>query len=364
MYHFRLEVSNVFGSFRETALQTHGRSVFKTLLREIVMKIRRYTILAAALVLVFSGLVAAPVLAGEVTLSGGSCFPIGSPPGRPFEALVKEINKRGKGVVQIDLKGGAPAIGSPFTLTQKMAKGAYDIVGCTEAYFGNVLPEAPVLRFSDYTYAELRKNGGLAYMQKLLEAKGIHFIARHHDHGPFHLWLSKPISKPDLTGLHLRVAPVYTAFFKSLGATVQTSNIQQVYTYMENGTVQGYGWPASGWVPAWVKVTKYRVEPGFYHATLHTLANKRSWNRLSQAQRDLLMEVGLEFEANSETTGASFQAYLKKTKAWMASEGMETITFKGADRAKWLSAASTAGWAEVIERSPEHGPALKKLFTK
>ncbi len=55
----------------------------------------------------------------ETTISGASCFPIGSPPSRPFEALVKEINKRGKGIVQIDLKGGAPAIGSPFTLTQK-----------------------------------------------------------------------------------------------------------------------------------------------------------------------------------------------------------------------------------------------------
>lgn len=76
------------------------------------------------------------------------------------------------------------------------------------------------------------------------------------------------------------------------------------------------------------------------------------------------MEVGLEFEANSETTGATFRTSLKKTKAWMASEGMQTITFEGADRAKWLNAASSAGWSEVIERSPEHGPALKKLFTK
>ena len=66
-----------------------------------------------------------PVSAAEVMLTGASCFPIGSPPGKPFEAFVEEINARGKGVVQIDLKGGAPAIGSPFTLTQKMAKGAY-----------------------------------------------------------------------------------------------------------------------------------------------------------------------------------------------------------------------------------------------
>mgnify|MGYP006196331231 FL=1 len=77
--------------------------------------------------------------AAEVTLSGASCFPIGSPPGRPFEALVKEVNATGKGVLQIKMIGGAPAIGSPFTLTQKMSKGAYDVIGCTEVYFGNVI---------------------------------------------------------------------------------------------------------------------------------------------------------------------------------------------------------------------------------
>ncbi len=275
----------------------------------------------------------------ETTISGASCFPIGSPPSRPFEALVKEINKRGKGIVQIDLKGGAPAIGSPYTLTQKMAKGAYDLVGCTEAYFGNVLPEAPVFRFSDHTYAELRRNGGLAYMQRLLAEKNIHFVARHHEFGPFHLWLSKPITKPDLTGFHLRVAPVYTAFFKSLGATVQRSNIAQVYTYMENGTVQGYGWPALAWVPAWIKVTKYRVEPGFYHATLHTMVNLKRWKKLSKAEQDVITEVGLEFEAKSEPNTAKFRAALAKKKGWMASEGMKTITFEGADRKKWLSAA-------------------------
>ncbi len=303
-----------------------------------------------------------PAMSAEVTLNGASCFPIGSPPSRPFEAVVDEVNKRGKGVVQIKLIGGAPAIGSPFTLTQKMAKGAYDIVGCTEAYFGNVLPEAPVMRFAERSYAELRQNGGIAYMQKLLAAKGIYFLARHHDFGPFYLFLSKPITAPDLTGLHLRVSPVYTAFFKSLGATVQTSNISQVYTYMENGTVQGYGWPALGWVPSWVKVTKYRVEPGFYHATLHTLVNLKKWQSLTKAQQDLLTEVGLEFEARSEPNSAELKAALKKQKAWTASEGMQTITFAGADRDKWLSAAVEQGWKEVLERSPEHGPKLKKLF--
>lgn len=319
---------------------------------------------AALAVTVLAAATGAPALAGEVTLKGASCFPIGSPPSKPFEAVVAEINKRGKGVVQVKMIGGAPAIGSPFTLTQKMAKGAYDIVGCPEAYFGNVLPEAPVLRFAERSYAELRQNGGLAYMQKLFNAKGIQYVARHHDFGPFHLWLSKSIDKPDLKGMHLRVSPVYTAFFKSLGATVQTSNIGQVYTYMENGTVQGYGWPALGWVPAWVKVTKFRVDPGFYHATLHTLVNKKKWDSLSQAQRGLLSKVGLEFEARSEPDSSYFKDAIEKQNAWTASKGMKTITFSGADRKKWVAAASTAGWEQVISRSSDHGANLKALFTK
>lgn len=310
-----------------------------------------------------SGIVA-PALSAEETVTAVSCFPIGHPVSKPFQEYVRRVNQRGKGVVKIDLKGGAPAIGSPFTLTQKMSKGVYDMVGCTEAYFGNVFPEAAVLRFSEYTWAELRKNGGLKYISGLLARKNIHYIARHHSFGKFHLWLSKPITGPNLKGLHLRVSPVYTAFFESLGATTQRTTTAQVYTYMENGTVQGYGWPALGWVPAWIKITKYRVEPGFYDASLHTLANGKKWKKLSSKAKAILTEVGLEMEAAAESDSGKFQAALKKQKAWMASKGMETITFTGAKAAKWLKAAQAAGWKEVEARSPKHGRKLKALFTR
>ncbi len=304
---------------------------------------------------------AAPASAAT-TLTAASCFPIGSPPGRSFEALVKKINAEAGDAVEIDLRGGAPAIGSPFTLTQKTAKGAYDLVGCTEAYFGNVLPEAPVLRLSNTTYAKLRENGAIDYMQRLMGAKNLHFIARHDDNGPFYLWLSKPITKPDLTGLHLRVSPVYTSFFKALGATTQLSNIAQVYTYMENGTVQGFGWPAVGWVPAWIKVAKFRVEPGFYNATLHTLANLKAWKKASEAARAAIGRIGLEFEVDAEQAGPAFQARYKKQIAWMAGEGMKTVAFTGAEGEKWSKTAQDAAWAQVLKRSPEHGAKLRKLF--
>ena len=94
--------------------------------------------------------------------------------------------------------------------------------------------------------------------------------------------MNKKVAKPDLTGLHIRVSPVYTAFVKALGGTTQTSNIAQVYTYMENGTVQGFGWPSLGWVPTWAEVTKYRLDPGFYSSALHTLVNLKTWKKLPE----------------------------------------------------------------------------------
>jgi len=323
------------------------------------MAIGRRTFTAATAAVII-GLSAAPAVPAEVTLRGASCFPINSIVSKPFEAYVNEVNKEGKGIIQIKLLGGAPAIGSPFTMTQKLSKGVFDIIGCPDGYTGAVIKETPALRLSDFTPSESRKNGGFAYMGKIFEAKNIKFIVRHASFGPYYLWLNKKIDKPDLTGLHLRVAPVYVAFFTSLGATVQRSNIAQIYSYMENGTVAGFGWPAMGWIPAWAKVTKYRVEPGFYSSTIMTLANLKVWNGLTDAQRGVLMRVGLKHER----TNAAYGKRLAKQKAWQASQGVKTIEFKGADREKWVKAAKDTAWAEVIKKSPKHGPVLRKLFSK
>ena len=326
--------------------------------KKISLGVRASVIGVAALV------ATAPALAAEVTLSGASCFPIGSPVSKAFERVVDEINMEGKGVVQIDLKGGAPAIGSPFTLVQKMAKGAYDLVGCTEGFFGNVFTEAAVLRFAEVPFSTLRENGGLKLASELMAKKGIHYVGRYFDFGPFHLYLTKKIDKPDLTGLNLRVVPIYTAFFKSLGATVQTANPAQVYTYLENGTIQGNGWSATGLVPAWIPLTKYRVEPGFYSSSLHMLLNERKWNTLTDEQKAVITKVTLKAEAASDPGNPKYQEMVSSYRTMLESKGMTMIRFSDEETEKWSATAKKAGWDELLERSPEHGPKLMKLFTK
>ena len=82
---------------------------------------------------------------------------------------------------------------------------------------------------------------------------------------PFHLYLTKPITKPDLTGFKIRITPVYRDFFTALGATVVQTAPGEVYTALERGVVDGYGWPIGGIFDfGWHEKTKYRVDPGFY----------------------------------------------------------------------------------------------------
>jgi len=299
----------------------------------------------------------------EVSLQAASCFPQGSFFSKRFETLVENVNKKGAGQVKINYVGGASAIGSQLTVVQKVAQGVYDLNSCTGAYYQNVLPEADAWKLLEKTPAEIRKNGGWDYMNKLHNQKNLQVLGRHHFGTQFHLFLGKgaAISKPDLKGLHLRTAPIYVNFFKSLGATTQDSNLQQIYSLMENGTVKGYGWPVLGHRPGWEKVTKYRVDPGFYDVDLMILANKKVWDKLPSNVKNLIAAEALALE-NAATAGDSKLA--KSVAAKQQNAGMEVITFEGAERATWLKAARDAGWAGLIANRPETGAKLREYFAK
>lgn len=324
---------------------------------------KKAMIAAAALPLVLAAGAVSPAAAKEVVLRGASCFPAKSFFSKRFERYVAEINEKGKGMVKINYVGGAPAIGSPFTLVQRLSRGAFDIVSCTGAYYQNVVPEADAWKLLEVSPATVRENGGWSYMNKIHNRKGLHALARVHYGTPFHLYLAagKKISKPDLKGLHLRVAPIYRNFFQALGATTQRSNLAQVYTLMENKTVAGFGWPISGMRPGWEKVAKYRVDPGFYDADIQFLLNWRTFRRLSPKVQQLLTNVAVKYEQEGMAQDAKLVA---AARAKQAKQGYQVITFSPAETATWSKTARDAGWAGVNKVSPKHGPQLRKYFTK
>jgi TRAP-type C4-dicarboxylate transport system substrate-binding protein len=126
--------------------------------------------------------------------------------------------------------------------------------------------------------------------------------------------------------------------------------------------VDGYGWPITGIFDlGWQEKTKYRVDPGFYTAEVSVLVNKATWEKLTDAQRDVLKKAGARGEA--EAVPFFTEENAKDTKR-QADAGMQVIKFDGATGKAFLDKAYEAGWAGVIRQSPEHGPKLKEFFSK
>ncbi len=299
--------------------------------------------------------------AQEVTLKGITSFAEKTFYSRGFEKFIEKVNADGKGVIQINYIGGPKAM-PPFEVGNALKSGVVDIANVTGAFYTNVMPEADAWKLTQRPMAELRKNGGYDYMANLYDQKmNAVLLARHIDDNPFHLYLTKPITKPDLTGLKLRITPVYREFFQALGATVVQTAPGEVYTALERGVVDGYGWPITGIFDlGWHEKTKFRVDPGFYSAEVSILINKGALAKLNDAQKKVIMDAATWLEAQAADTAKENAADIARQKA----AGIEVIEFKGADGEAYRAKAYEAGWAGITKQSPEHGPKLKEFFAK
>jgi TRAP-type C4-dicarboxylate transport system substrate-binding protein len=135
----------------------------------------------------------------------------------------------------------------------------------------------------------------------------------------------------------------------------------EVYTALERGVVDGYGWPITGVFDlGWQEKTKYRVDPGFYSAEVSVLINKTTWSKLNDAQKKIISDAASAIEAQAADTKAENDKDIARQK----SAGIQVIEFKGADADAWLGKAYEAGWAGVIKQSPEHGPKIRQFFAK
>jgi len=321
---------------------------------------RKFSLGLAATTLVGSLLVCSSAWAQEVTLRAVSAFAEKTTYSRGFEKFIDQVNADGKGVIQINYIGGPKAM-PPFEVGNALKTGVIDIANTTGAFTTNVMPESDAWKLTERPMSELRKNGGYDYMAVIYAQKmNAIFLARLVDNNPFHLYLNKPVASPDLTGLKIRITPVYRDFFQALGATVVQTPPGEVYTSLERGVVDGYGWPITGIFDlGWHEKTKYRVDPGFYTAEVSVLVNKTAWAKLSDKQRAVLRKAADRAEAEA---AAEFDAENAKDTKRQADAGIQTITFDAAAAAAYRTKAYQAGWEGIIKQSPEHGPKIRDFF--
>ena len=297
-------------------------------------------------------------LAQEVTLKAVTSFAEKTQFSRNFERFIDKVNADGKGVVQINYIGGPRAM-PPFEVGNAVRTKVIDIANVTGAFYTNLMPEADALKLIGKPAAAQRKDGTFAFIEELHNQKlNAHYLARQFHNVPFHIYMNKKIDKLDFTGLKIRVTPVYKDVVEAMGGTTVTTAPGEVYTALERGVVDGYGWPVTGIFDlGWEKVTKYRLEPAFYSVEVGVLVNLDVWKGLNDKQKKVLNDAALWLEAlDSEN-----DALIKSERDKQAAAGIQPIEFSAADSKAFLAKANDVGWASVIKRSPENGAKLRKL---
>ena len=252
--------------------------------------------LAAGAVLVAAWSAAAQ----EARICAVSFLPLNASFGVFFKRWVDAANERGKGVLQIDAVG--PEAIPTAEQHNAVKNGVVQMGFIAATFYAGALIEAEVIPLSERRIKELRANGAWAYLDKLHREKlnstllmGIGEEVR------MHLYTTVPAKTADprkpMDGIALRSVPIYKPFFDSLGARTVTIVPTEVYTALERGVVQGYGWPRWGIKEmGWLNVTKYQYGPGFLGATCPVIVNQDAWNKMTDAQRKHLTDMALWFD--------------------------------------------------------------------
>jgi TRAP-type C4-dicarboxylate transport system substrate-binding protein len=299
--------------------------------------------------------------AQETTLRMVSGFPENTKYVTYIQDWIAKFNAEGKGVLQINFIGGPKAIPT-FEVGNAVKTGVVDIALATGAFYTNVMPEADFLKLTQITIAEQRKNGAYELINKVWNEKGhMLYLSRFVENQPFHLYINKKIEKPDLTGQKIRISPVYREFFIALGANVVTIPPGEVYTALERGVIDGYGWPIGGIFDLnWNEKTKYRVDPGFYDAEVSLVMNLPSYKKLTEVQRKYLQNQIAALEAQN----ISWIKYNQDEISRQAKSGIQTIKFDAATSKAFVDKAYDEGWSNAMKQSPEFAAQLKKLVAK
>jgi TRAP-type C4-dicarboxylate transport system substrate-binding protein len=306
-----------------------------------------------------------PAASQETTLRAVTFLRLDIDEARWFKEWVNVINTEGKGLLRIQVVGG-PEVMNPFEMGNAVKNGVLDIAQMPPAYYQGLFPGAQAFVVANKSPVEQRKNGAYDYLNELYHQMVNAHILTNWGYGvKFHLYLAKGVDLDkvrgaDLSGLKLRVLPIYKPLFDALGGTSITMNQSEVYTALERGTVDGYGYIAQDLKgQGWQTVTKYRVDPGFYNVVNLTIMNWTKLQSLTPRQRDFLLTKSAEVEARWIK---AIPGYVEQQYAAQKAQGLEIVSLNGASAKKFLDAARETGWADVKKKLPQQYDKLRRLL--
>jgi tripartite ATP-independent transporter DctP family solute receptor len=321
----------------------------------------RKTFTLGAVALTFAALAPLAVHAQAVKLTLGH----GAAPGNPrHEAALKfaEVAKaKSNGRIEVQV---APSgqLGDDAAMVTALRTGALDLSANSQGAVANAVPEyaaygMPFL-FTDAAGAFKLLDGplGKELADKSAE-KGL-VVLGYWDNGIRHMTTSKkPITKvEDMKGLKMRTPPdtVLVDIMKSLGAEAQQIKFAELYVALQQGVVDGQENPIMNiHASKLYEVQKHLALTAHQFQMTPFLMGKRSWDRLSDADKKIVQEAAAEATALQRKLSAESD---DKLLADLKAKGVQVTTVEKAAFEKATSAVDDKWIALPI------GPYVKKVI--
>jgi len=260
------------------------------------------------------------------------------PPGNFWTHMfMDKVKAISKGELVIKLLGGPEAIPGPDAPAAAQ-RGSVDIANSIFIFANALAPGMDAFARAEYSPAELRKNGGLEFIQKLFAKSGIYFLGQSSPSDPqvqTCFYFKKVISKiDDIKGLKIAATGGSNrAHIEGLGAICMPIGFPEYFTAMERGVVDGYnvgipGIQDFGLTP----VTGCMLDELFSSNGGGWLVNMKKWESLPQNLKDVLTQAAIETEIDGCREWNNIVAKVKKD---ISAAGVKIVKFSHEESVKF-----------------------------
>jgi len=222
--------------------------------------------------------------------------------GVAIDAFAREVEARTGGRYKVQ-NFYAGALGAERESIEAIQLGTLDLTMTSTGPMPNFVPEVAILDipflFRDYAHARAVLDGPIGQdMLSKFPAKGIQALAWG-ENGFRHMTNNKrPVNAPgDLKGLKMRTMenPVHIQAYKAFGIIPTPMAFTEVFTALQQGTVDGQENPVSVITSAKLdQVQKYMTLTGHVYSPALILMNRGQWDKLSAADKQAFSDAAKE----------------------------------------------------------------------
>lgn len=267
----------------------------------------------------------------QQTLKFGHVLSPNHPYHAGFEKWAERVEERTDGELKIEVYHSSQ-LGVEEDILEQLRQGVPVGWNTDSARLGNYVPGIAVLNapyFVD-SIEDVKKLNECPTIQKwekeLAEEYGLKIISFNWVQGFRHFMTNKPIYEPeDLDGLRIRTppAPIWSESVKALGATPTAMNFGDIYTGLQQGSVDGaelvYDNITSG---SLYEVLDYVNETGHFLLINFQMVSNQWFESLSEEHQKILVE---ECDKAGLETSYAIAEKTAETKQKVIDEGMTVI---------------------------------------